>query len=101
MALVYIVLVTVFYTLFYYLTYKISDINNIDWSLLFSTLLIGVAMGIVQATTGIIPTFEEVQANLAVYFVFIAVIDQIVHQIIYRYWPEWKQAREKTRHTNG
>lgn len=96
-AFLYIVAVTVFYCMFYYLTYKISDINNLDWTLLLSTLIIGVVIGIVQAATGIIPTFDDVTAELALYAVFIGVADQVIHQVLYRYFPSWKLEVETKR----
>lgn len=96
-AFVYVMLATVFYAVFYFLTYKISDVNNIDWSLMLSTLFFGVIFGVVQALTGILPTFEGVGAQIAEYWVIIAVLDQIVHQILYRYAPEFRQQSEGIR----
>lgn len=93
----YIMLVTVFYAIFYYLSYKISDINNIDWTLLGSTLLIGVGIGLVQAATGIIPKFDDIKAQMAMYAVFVAALDQLLHQIWYRYFPEVKAQQENIR----
>lgn len=101
MSFLYIMAATVFYAMFYYLSYKISDVNNLDWTLLLSTLIIGVGIGIVQAATGIIPTFEDVKAELAIYAVFIGVADQLIHQILYRFYPDWKLELKTNRMKSG
>lgn len=96
-AIGYAFLAALFYAFFYFVTYKISDTNNIDWSLLGSTMLIGLVFGIIQALTGIVPTFEGTAAIIAEYWVIIAVLDQIIHQIQYRYFPEVKAQQMKIR----
>jgi hypothetical protein len=85
-----VIFVTLVYALFYFVTNKISDINKIDWSLLFVTLVVGVAIAIVDIMTGVIPTSENVFLQLGAYAVFIGVGDQIVHQVIWYIRPDLK-----------